>query len=173
MTRPELKRRRAQRGAVLIVSLVMLAVMTLFVISLLKTTVIELKIGGSSQVAAINLANADAAVENFISLNSGKFAPGFLTLAQGSGGPITSSLNFAPFAGTVAICPAQVSCGAYVCQGCQYGGLNLQAVQFDIKATAIGAASYGSASSGVVIHQGVNAPVGAGACGGAASVALC
>ncbi|HUI26142.1 MAG TPA: PilX N-terminal domain-containing pilus assembly protein, partial [Candidatus Kryptonia bacterium] len=56
---------RTQRGAVLIVSLVMLAVMTLFVISMLKTSVIELKIGGSSQVASINVANADSAIDNF------------------------------------------------------------------------------------------------------------
>ena len=34
------------RGAVLVVSLIMLAVLTLFVISMLKTSVIELKIGG-------------------------------------------------------------------------------------------------------------------------------
>ena len=68
-------RSHRQRGAVLVVSLIMLAVMTMFVISMLKTAVIELKIGGSSQVAAQNLANADIAIENFMALNSGRFAP--------------------------------------------------------------------------------------------------
>ena len=43
-----------QRGAVLIVGLVMLAVMTLLVVSMIKTSVVELKIGGASQIAQQN-----------------------------------------------------------------------------------------------------------------------
>ena len=48
-----------QRGAVLVVSLIMLAVLTLFVISMLKTAVVELKIGGVSQTTALNVSAAD------------------------------------------------------------------------------------------------------------------
>jgi len=154
---------RTQRGAVLIVSLVMLAVMTLFVISMLKTSVIELKIGGSSQVASINVANAESAIDNFIALNAGLFAPNFLSLPSGSGGPITASMTYTPYAGQVQITPVQLACGPYVCLGCQYGAMNLQAVQFDISAAA-STLNFGATGSGVVVHQGVNAPVGAGAC---------
>ena len=84
---------RRQRGAVLVVSLIMLAVLTLFVISMIKTSVIELKIGGSSQIASINLAAADAAVDNFLALNGGRFAPGWLTLV-GAQGPVAGSFAY-------------------------------------------------------------------------------
>jgi len=163
--------RRAQKGAVLIVALIMLAVLTLFVISMLKTSVIELKIGGSSQVAAINLSNANGAIDNFIALNSGRFAPGFLALAQGAGGPITTSLAYSAYTGSISsgnvtLTPVQLSCGPPLCPsgGCQYGSLNVQSVFFDIRAAATGLAGFGSASSGVVVHQGVTSYVGAGAC---------
>src|SRR5689334_10714150 len=73
MKKPSIFSRRYQGGAVLIVSLIMLAVLTLFVISMIKTSIIELKIGGASQTAALNLAAADAAVENFLALNGGRF----------------------------------------------------------------------------------------------------
>ena len=78
MNHPHTALPRRERGAVLVVSLIMLAVLTLFVISMIKTSIIELKIGGSSQTAAINLAAADAAVDNFLSLNGGRFSPGWL-----------------------------------------------------------------------------------------------
>ena len=52
-------RKIRQRGAVLVVSLIMLAVLTLFVISMLKTAVVELKIGGVSQTTALNVSAAD------------------------------------------------------------------------------------------------------------------
>jgi hypothetical protein len=55
-----------QRGAVLVVSLIMLAVMTLLVITMIKTAVLDLKIGGASQQAALNLANAEVAINTYL-----------------------------------------------------------------------------------------------------------
>ena len=149
-----------QRGAVLVVSLIMLAVMTMFVISMLKTAVIELKIGGSSQVATQNLANADIAIENFMALNSGRFVPKFIT--EGKVAP--GSDSFTGYAGTVTLVPVQLNCGPLVGTTVgtnQYGPQSLQAVQFDLAATAIGTTGYSGAT---VVHQGLLAMVGAGAC---------
>ena len=82
-----------QRGAVLVVSLIMLAVLTLFVISMIKTSIVELKIGGVSQTAASNLSAADSAIDNFLALNSGRFAPNWLT-AVGAAGPVAGSFAY-------------------------------------------------------------------------------
>ncbi len=139
------RKSRHQRGAVLVVSLIMLAVMTLFVISMLKTSIIELKIGGSSQVAAINFSNAELAVNNFISLNQGRFAPGFITLPAGM-----INTAAAVQGGSVAVTPTQLACGPWIVFGTQIGGI--QAAQFDLRATAVG-----TLGGSTTIHQGVQA----------------
>lgn len=61
---------RSQSGVVLMTSLIMLVMMTLLVVSLLRTSVIELKIGGANQITAQNLANADASLQTCINLNA-------------------------------------------------------------------------------------------------------
>lgn len=156
-----------QRGAVLVVSLIMLAVLTLFVISMLKTSIIELKIGGSSQTAAINLTAAESGVDNFLTLNSGRFAPGFLTLV-GPAGLVVGSLAYtAPVnaygaAGTsVTIVANQIGCGTPRQVGEQIGTSNFQAVQFDVAATAAGALGIGGVA---VVHQGVQSLAPSGSC---------
>lgn len=161
---------RRQRGAVLVVSLIMLAVLTLFVISMIKTSIIELKIGGSSQTAALNLAAADAAIDNFLAINSGRFAPGWLLLT-GNQGPAAGSSGAAAYTGassaygalgsTVTVTPVQISCGGWSQIGTMFGASSLQAVQFDIGATATG--GLGTAGSAAV-HQGVEAAAPSGAC---------
>ena len=153
-------RPRRQRGAVLVVSLIMLAVMTMFVISMLKTAVIELKIGGSSQVAAQNLAYADIAIENFMALNSGNFAPKFIS----EGKVVAGSDKYIGYAGEVQLTPIQLTCGGLPKSSLgtiQYGSGSLQAVQFDVTAKAIGKAGYSGAT---VVHQGLQSVAGAGAC---------
>ena len=162
-------RRQRERGAVLIVSLIMLAVMTLLVISMLKTTVIELKIGGVSQVAALNLANAEMAVNKFIADNNGRFAPGFLTLtALGTDcnnttvgpGPCNDPPGHGNVnGGTVAVAATQLSCGAWASFNTQMGGTSLQAVQFDIRATATG-----TLGGTTITHQGVQSLSPPGSC---------
>ena len=121
---PTLVARHKQRGAVLVVALIMLAVMTLFVISMLKTSIIELKIGGASQVAALNFTNAELAITRFIIDNNGRFAPGFLTLAVGVGGVINFATSATPAAvqgGTVVLTPTQTVCGPPECFGSLFG----------------------------------------------------
>ena len=153
-----------QRGAVLVVSLIMLAVMTMFVISMLKTAVIELKIGGSSQVAALNLTNADTAIDNFMAVNSGRFAPNFLSSAVPTAAPDPTSFSYTGYSGTVTLTAVQLTCGGLPKSSLgtiQYGSAALQAVQFDVAATAIGTTGYSGAT---VVHQGLQAVAGAGSC---------
>jgi hypothetical protein len=157
---------RRERGAVLVVSLIMLAVLTLFVISMIKTSIIELKIGGVSQTAAINLSAADAAVDNFLSLNSGRFAPSWLT-AVGAAGPVVGSFAYTAansaygaLGSSVAIVANQLACGAPKRIGEQIGPQSLQAVQFDVAATATGTLGTGVA----VVHQGVQSLAPSGSC---------
>lgn len=57
---------KSQTGVVLVTSLIMLVIMTLLVVSLVRTSVIELKIGGASQISAQNLANAEASIWAFM-----------------------------------------------------------------------------------------------------------
>lgn len=159
---------RRERGAVLVVSLIMLVVLTLFVISMIKTSVIELKIGGSSQTAAINLAAAEAAVDRFLAMNSGKFAPGWLTNPVPAQAPDPASRNYTAgssaygaLGSTVVVVVNQISCGAFSQIGTMFGAMTLQAVQFDVAATAKGGLGTGGAS---VVHQGVEAAAPSGAC---------
>ncbi len=70
--RPQIPRR--QRGAVLVVGLVMLTVMTMLVVSMMKTSIIDLKIGGMSQDALVNVSNADVLLNTFFNLYNGKFS---------------------------------------------------------------------------------------------------
>jgi hypothetical protein len=77
-TRPQIPRR--QRGAVLVVGLVMLTVMTMLVVSMMKTSIIDLKIGGMSQDALVNVSNADVLLNTFFNLYNGKFSNNCTTL---------------------------------------------------------------------------------------------
>jgi len=155
-----------QRGAVLVVGLIMLVVITLFVISMIKTSSIELKIGGASQIAALNFSNAELAINNFISLNNGQFAPGFLSIPTGNpGAPVACSLancgGNLPLVdgGSVTVTPTQLACGNWIAYGQQMGALNLQAVQFDISANATG-----TLGGSTTVHSGVQSLAAPGSC---------
>ena len=153
-----------QRGAVLIVGLIMLAVMTLFVISMLKTSVMELKIGGASHIAARNLANAEVAVNKFIADNNDRFAYNFLTLAAGAAGAVLNAppvLNYGfGVYGSVTVAPTQLQCGVWAPPGYDLrSGGNLQAVYFDIAATATDVVG-GSTR----VHQGAEVLIAPGSC---------
>ena len=76
--------RKTQRGAVLATSLIILVVMTLLVLAMLKSSVLDLKIGGIAQTGAQNFSNADVALVKFINDNNGRFADGCLTAASGT-----------------------------------------------------------------------------------------
>ena len=132
---PAAHRWARQSGAVLIVSLILLVVMTLFVLSMLKTSIIELKIGGASQVAAVNFSNAELAINNFVAANNGRFGPGFLTTA-GANRAINNPLDVT--GGSVQVIPNETQCvGAPSIGGTQMGVV--ATVQFNVRAVASGA----------------------------------
>jgi hypothetical protein len=148
-----------QRGAVLIISLIMLAVMSLFVISMLRTSILELKIGGASHVAALNFANAEYSINKWINDNNGRIAPNFLAitpvLAAGCTNqtPGTAQCTDPPttlFGGTVVLTPTQIHCGPWANFGSMMGASQLTAARFDIRATATG-----TLGGVTIVHQGV------------------
>lgn len=65
-----------QAGAVLITSLIMLLILTLLAISMLRSSVFNLKIGGANQVAIQNLALADQALGSSINAVGNAWADG-------------------------------------------------------------------------------------------------
>lgn len=165
--------KKGQRGAVLIVGLVMLAVMTLLVVSMVKTSVVELKIGGASQIAQQNLTNAERLISNFIDVNNGRFAVDYLALATASGGPVAPASGTASWSsttGTYSVAPVslhggnaglqvrQLQCTDLRIVGTQTGGV-VQYVFFDVRSTATG-----DLGGSTTVHQGIRSTVPAGSC---------
>jgi hypothetical protein len=168
--------RARQRGAVLVVGLVMLVVMTLLVVSMIRTSVVELKIGGASQIAQQNLSNAEVMINSFIDVNNGRFASNYLALPTGSGGPVRPGTGTATYnaATTVYAVPAQNLGGLILhgnadlqvrqvqCSGVRQVGIGYGAIQhvfFDVRSTATGALG-GSAT----VHTGIRSVVPSGSC---------
>ncbi len=162
-----LKLKIRQRGAVLIVSLIMLAVMSLFVVSMLRTSIMELKIGGASHAFQINCSNAEFAVNTWINDNNGRLAHNFLTLTPAlSAGCNVNTVGAAQcndppvvYGGTVVVTPTQINCGERPRFGDAIGPGALNAVWFDIRATATG-----TLGGTTVIHQGAETTAPAGSC---------
>ena len=158
-----------QRGAVLIVSLIMLSVMTLFVISMLRTSILELKIGGSHHTQALNFANAEFAINKWINDNNGRIAPNFLGLTP-SGGAGSGCTNATPGAGqcndppsvsfgSVTITPTQIHCGPWTNFGSMMGASQLVAARFDLRGFATG-----TLGGTTIVHQGVQSLAPPGTC---------
>lgn len=164
-----IRRRRRQRGAVLIISLIMLAVMSLFVISMLRTSILELKIGGASHAAQLNFANAELALNKWIADNNGRIAPNFLSNAALGAGCNVNTAGLGPcndpptvFGGTVAVTPTQIMCGASSAQtfgNSMESGLQLSAVRFNLRAVATG-----TLGGTTIVNQGIESLAAAGAC---------
>jgi hypothetical protein len=166
---------RAERGAVLVVGLVMLAVMTLLVVSMIKTSVVELKIGGANQIAQQNLTNAELMINNFVDLNNGRFASNYLPLSSASGGPVSPGLttsSYSSSSGKFMASPTttnvqygradlevrQIQCSDTKTPGTQLGG-TVQHVFFDVRSTATG-----TLGGSTTVHQGIRSMVPAGSC---------
>jgi hypothetical protein len=149
--------RRSERGAALIVSLILLAVMTILVISSMRTSILQLRISGSNETLSVNLANAEVSIADFVDANIGRFAPGFLTMPAASGGALypETVLNDS----TVALVVTQVGCGPANTFISQMGPGALQAVQFNVAATAT--VERGGRST---VHQGTEALAPSGSC---------
>ena len=163
-----LKLKIRQRGAVLIVSLIMLAVMSLFVVSMLRTSIMELKIGGTSHVFQINFSNAEFAVNKWINDNNGRLAHNFLTLTPAlSAGCNVNTVGAAQcndppvvYGGTVVVTATQINCGLKPVFGNESSIKKaLPVVLFDIRATATG-----TLGGTTIIHQGAEASVPTGSC---------
>jgi hypothetical protein len=147
-----------QQGAVLIVGLVMLTVMTMLVVSMMKTSIIDLKIGGVGQDALVNFNNAEIGINTFYNNNSGKFSNNCLTL---SGGLACNNYTLPTITGgTVALIATQIYCGDPGGFGGMEVGKGLPVVVFDIRATAT--STLGNMTR---VHMGISQGLPAGACG--------
>lgn len=148
---------RPQTGVVLVTSLIMLVIMTLLVVSLVRSNVIELKIGGANQVAAQNLANAEAAVWAFMNApnNRNRFYPGAPLIVNLSTEYNFSSATFAHLS-NVTLAVTEISCTLYAGVGTGTGLDPKKAptvVYFDLRLDSRDPLFFGR----TVVHQGVRA----------------
>jgi hypothetical protein len=147
---------KSQTGVVLVTSLIMLVMMTLLVVSLVRTSVIELKIGGASQIAAQNLANAEAAIWAF--MNAPNNRTGFVhgaVMDVDLSDDYDFSLPQFKHLREVTLTANELACGADagVGSGNMGGGKPPQAVYFDVRADSRDRVFGGR----TIVHQGVRA----------------
>jgi len=142
-----------QRGAVLVVGLIMLVVMTMLVISMLRTSILELRIGGANQVAQETFANAELAVSNFLNANTGRFAPGFLALVSPAPGAPDLTVP-AVIGGAVTVAAAQIQCSSATILGNQFANVGRQNALFVTTFNIRGAAT-SVLGGNTAVNQGV------------------
>jgi len=155
---------RAERGAALIVGLVLLATMTLLVVSIIKTTMLEIKIGGVSHVAAVNFNNAELALNDYVNKNKDVLFPNCSDSRYGANGCRNTVGQRTLYAGNVTVAtPTQVGCieNAYLNSGNQMSN-GLKAYFANITATAT--TSWGNGE--VRVHQGIVSLLPPQECGG-------
>lgn len=135
-----------QHGVVLITTLILLVVLTMLAVTIIKSSVIDLKIGGANQIAAQNLASAEAEIMNFVNYENSN--------SQNWISPHTAAdVTFAD-SNNIAISKVQIATVARGCDtppGTMKGG-GLYEVYQKITATATGILG-GQA----VVNQGVRA----------------
>ncbi len=148
---------RSQQGAVLIVGLVMLTVMTMLVVSMLKTSIIDLKIGGMSQDAMSNASNADIGLTNYFKINNGTFQPN-CAVSAGVGCAVYTPPVVT--GGTVVVTANQVYCKDKPGFTGNQVGSSFQAIVID--AISIATSSIGNSTR---LHAGIEQDLVPGACG--------
>lgn len=149
---------RRQQGVVLIMTLVMLVVLSIFAISTLKTSVLELKIGGAHHVAARNLSNAEASMRVFLNLARNNFshddnyteAEVNTMFVNEFGGTLPEYLSDTAVTATEISC--HDNCGLGTGNSC---GNETLAVEFDVNAVSEDPILRGRA----IAHQGIRAAV--------------
>jgi len=184
--RPMRPVKQGQRGVVLFVALVVLIVMTLMVLGLMRSAVLELKIGGVAQNAEVLFSSAESATNAFINENNGRFSRDCLTATPalscfttldsggsrtslgGTADPATRTATAAPkqyeqgsvVMAAVTITATQTACvdDAGVGSGHQIGS-GLQAVHFNVEARSVGT-GMGEAT----VHEGIKSPLPPGSC---------
>lgn len=128
---------KQQRGAALIVSLILLVILTLLGVSMVKTNLLQFKIGGSRVWSAESLSEGENAVSQFINTNDGNFAPGFV--------PVLPVVDHVTFTATPELACVNNAIGFSL-------GSNMSTVYHDITATATH-----PLGGEAVIHAGVSA----------------
>jgi Tfp pilus assembly protein PilX len=146
-----------QRGAVLIVGLVMLTVMTMLVVSMMKTSILDLKIGGVGQDALVNFSNAEIALGSYFANNTGKFSNNCLTLT----GALACNVYTVPTltGGAVTLTATQTFCGDPAGFTGNQVGTGFQVVVIDALATAVSALG-----NTMRLHMGVSQGLPVGSC---------
>lgn len=129
------RRSGRQRGAVLVVGLVMLTVMTMLVVSMLRTSIVDLKIGGVSQDAAINFNNAEVALDSFFNQNTGTFSNNCTVLAPKCTTWVPPTYT-TPSQTPIAPVPTQMYCGDKPGFNGNQVGSGYQTVVIDVAALA-------------------------------------
>lgn len=148
-----MKTRTSQAGIVLITSLVVLVILTLIAISTLKTSVLELKIGGAHHISVRNLSNAEAAVQQFMNENRSNYTH------EGASFVGTTADYYGD---DVTVTPVKVSCHDNCGEGTGNScGNETLALIFDLEAEAADPVFSGR----TVVHQGVTAAVAGNASG--------
>ncbi|KFB77683.1 MAG: Tfp pilus assembly protein PilX [Candidatus Accumulibacter cognatus] len=161
MTIPMKTTAQSQAGVVLMFSLIMMVIMTLLVISMLRTGVIELRIGGASQISAQNLANAEAAIWDFMNRNRGNFFHGAVLDVNLSDDFDFTSRQFSHLT-NVTLTANEVACTDFagVGSGNMLGPSALQAVYFDVRADARDPVFAGR----TIVNQGIRGILPPGGC---------
>lgn len=152
---------QSQTGVVLMFSLIMMVIMTLLVVSMLRTGVLELKIGGASQTSAQNLANAEAAIWDFMNTNRGKLFHGAKLDVDLSDNYKFELREFSHLK-NVTLTATEVACTDFagLGSGNMLGPSALQAVYFDVLAEARDPIFSGRTN----VHQGVRGVLPPGGC---------
>lgn len=151
--------RARQRGAVLIVGLVMLTVMTMLVVSMLKTSIIDLKIGGVSQDALVNFSNAEIALASYLNNNTGNLSNNCLTI------PVGVACNNFTLPGaflngsTPTLAATQTYCGDKPGFTGNQIGVSIQSVVIDVVSTATSVLG-----NQTRLHLGLSQDIPPGAC---------
>lgn len=152
--------RLGQRGAVLLVSLIVMVVMTLFVLSAIRTSVIELKIGGVNQDAAEAFANAERGLADFMLQNSSPASSPFFqgNTCTATGGTY-SCVPPAVTRGTVTLAMTEIACLNDTRRGSGDEFGNLDALYVDIRSEA-----QGDQGGTAIVHLGIKSQLPAGSC---------
>ena len=161
MTIPMKTTAQSQAGVVLMFSLIMMVIMTLLVISMLRTGVIELRIGGASQISAQNLANAEAAIWDFMNRNRGNFFHGAVLDVNLSDDFDFTSRQFSHLT-NVTLTANEVACTDFagVGSGNMLGPKAFQAAYFQVQADARDPVFAGR----TIVNQGIRGILPPGGC---------
>ncbi len=151
---------KKQEGAILIVSIVMLSVLLLMILVIVKSSITEFKIVDNKATNKQTFADAESALNKFVTANATRFAPGFLSQTGASGPsssvPLNTGINVG--SGTSTVNAVEVHCGPMNDFGTMMGALSLDAVSFDISADST------KNDSLATVHRGIQTPAASGAC---------